>query len=110
MKLYRQAPQIRTRQLGSQTVLIDIKKKDYLQNPILLHLNSTGRFIWDLLQKPRSTQEVFCVFSSCLEQGFNPHQAEKDTVNFIHRLWEMGCLIAEETGEEEKPSNGLQSH
>lgn len=108
MKLYRQSPQIRTRQLGTQTILVDIKKNDYLKAPTLLHLNSTGRCIWNLLQKPQSVQEVASAFYSGLTSDVDLSRVEKETERFIQRLWEMGYLILEE--KEENANNGLQSY
>ena len=77
------------REIAGDTILVPVGKTVYESNG-LFALNELGAFIWDLLPKVESEEEIL---SAVLEEyEVTPETAAADISEFLAKLKDMGIL------------------
>ena len=68
--------------------------------PGMLAVNETGQFLWELLERERTEEEL--VRALCARYAVEPEQARPDVAEFLRRLRLAGAVLedAQEAGED----------
>ena len=92
----RSTRQVSTR-LGEDTVVLHLEAEEYFQ------LNEVGSRIWELLETPRTVEEL----ATQLHKEFevSPQQLRTDLVAFLQRLLELDLVEVVSDGETDPPQD-----
>ena len=77
------------RQIAGDTILVPVGKTVYDSNGLFV-LNELGDFIWDLLPRVNSEEEICDAVLA--EYEVSPHEAAKDVAEFMDKLRKLDII------------------
>ena len=77
------------RQIAGDTILVPVGKTVYDSNGLFV-LNELGDFIWDLLPRVSSEEEICDAVLA--EYEVSPHEAAKDVAEFMDKLRKLDII------------------
>jgi len=90
---WKRNPQVAARRIGDETILVPTGS-GIVDHRCLYTLNETGSFLWELMARPRSFEEMASAVAA--EFDATRQQAESDLAGFLQDLAGEGCIVEEE--------------
>jgi len=90
-KRYKKHPDIVSRKIADEVILVPIKRKLADVNSIYLLQNDVSVRIWELIDGQRRVGEIKEII--CEEFDVSPEQAQSDLVEFLKQLEKIGEVI-----------------
>ena len=77
-------PALPSTELREETVLLSLERQSYYG------MRATSQRIWQLLEQPRTLQQLLAVL--LLEYEVDPRQCEREVTTFMASLWDAGLI------------------
>jgi hypothetical protein len=77
-------PAIPSTQLSDETVLLSVEQQSYFG------MRATSQRIWQLLEQPRTLQQILDAL--LLEYEVDPQQCQREVTAFMDSLWAAGLI------------------
>lgn len=100
-KRHRKHPDIVSRRIADEVILVPIKRKLADVSSIYLLRDDVSIRIWELIDGKRKVSQIKDVI--CKEFEVDPHQAEQDLKKFLKQLEKIGGIITEGDGRKPAP-------
>ncbi|TET41500.1 MAG: PqqD family protein [Elusimicrobia bacterium] len=92
-KCHKKHPDIVSRKIADEVILVPIKRKLADVNSIYLLRDDVSIRIWELIDGERKLRQIKDII--CKEFEVDPHQAEQDLKKFLKQLEKIGGIITE---------------
>lgn len=92
-KCYQKSPDIVSRKIADEVILVPIRQKLADVNSIYLLQDDVSVCIWKLIDGQRSAGKIKEII--CEEFDVSPEQAQSDLVEFLKQLEKIGEIIGE---------------
>ncbi len=92
-KRYKKHPDIVSRKIADEVILVPIKRKLADVNSIYLLRDDVSARIWELIDGKRKVSQIKEII--CKEFEVNPNQAEQDIIKFLKQLEKIAGTITE---------------
>ncbi len=96
-KCYQKEPNIVSRKIGDEVILVPIKRKLANVNAIYLLQDDVSIRIWELIDGRRKVHEIIDII--CAEFEVDQQEAEDDLIKFLKQLIKAGGIMTEEVGK-----------
>ena len=83
--LQRNQDQFITSELGDEVVVLDLESGNYIS------MNPIGALIWNLIEKPRTYQEIITSLIECSD--VDPDVCSKETEVYLNNLKDLNMVI-----------------
>ena len=92
-KRYKKNPDIVSRKIADEVILVPIKRKVIELNAMYLLRDDVSVRMWELIDGKRQIREIKEII--CKEFEVAPQQAERDIITFLKRLEKIGAIVRE---------------
>ncbi len=91
-KCYGKHPNIVSRKIAGEVILVPIRQELADVNAIYLLQDDVSSRIWELIDGQRTVEEIRDII--CDEFEVDPGQAEKDLIEFLNQMEKIGGIIS----------------
>ena len=99
--VYQKNPDIVSRKIADEVILVPIKRKLASINAMYLLRDDVSIRIWELIDGQRSAQQIRNII--CKEFKVDSKQAEGDIIKFLEQLEKIEAIIIEVSGRSPMP-------